>query len=81
MCSEWSIGASSAACSACATPRGPWIARSANSTLHWSCWSPPGVPNASHGLPSRSASDGESVVRGRAPGSSVLGRPGCSQNI
>ena len=35
---------------------------------HWSCWSPPGVPNASQGTPSRVTIDGDSVVRGRTPG-------------
>ena len=58
-----------------------WRWRRKNSSDHWSCMSPPGVPNASHGSPSRSASEGESVVRGRLPGASELGRPGSSQNI
>ena len=48
---------------------------------HWSCWSPPGVPNASTVPSSRSARDGVNVVRGRRPGISDAGRPGCSQNI
>jgi hypothetical protein len=42
---------------------------------------PPGVPKAIQGLPSRSAKLGESVVRGRLPGASELGRPGFSQDI
>ena len=45
-------------------------------SCHWSCWSPPGVPNAITGTPSRSASDGVRVVRGRRPGVRELGRPG-----
>ena len=55
-------------------------ARSARATRrncsdHWSCWSPPGVPNAITASPSRSASDGVSVVRGRLPGASAFGQP------
>ncbi len=49
--------------------------------IDWSCWSPPGVPKARTGTPSRSARDGLSVVRGRRPGVSELGRPGSSQVI
>ena len=47
--SVWNIGASIAACSAWSTPRRPCTARSRNVSCHWSCWSPPGVPKASHG--------------------------------
>ena len=36
--------------------------------VHWSWPSPPGVPKARQGLPSRRATDGLRVVRGRAPG-------------
>ena len=46
----------------------PTTWRSRNSDCHWSCWSPPGEPQASTGTPSRSTSVGVSVVRGRAPG-------------
>ena len=44
-------------------------------SVHWSCWSPPGVPSARYGSPSRATSVGESVVRGRLPGSSEFGEP------
>ena len=50
-------------------------------SVHWSCWSPPGVPSARYGSPSRATSVGESVVRGRLPGSSEFGSPSSSQNI
>ena len=50
-------------------------------SVHWSCWSPPGVPSASTGSPSRATSVGDSVVRGRFPGSSEFGSPSSSQNI
>ncbi|MNL24263.1 hypothetical protein D3C87_1456910 [compost metagenome] len=39
------------------------------------------MPKARYGLPSRSAKDGVSVVRGRLPGASVPGKPSSSQNI
>ncbi len=48
---------------------------------HWSCWSPPGVPNARRVPSSCSASEGVSVVRGRRPGASELAKPSSSQNI
>ena len=54
---------------------------SRNTSCHWSCWSPPGVPNASTGRPSRSARLGESVVRGRRPGRSEFGSPSSNQDI
>lgn len=41
---------------------------------------PPGVPKDSQ-RPSLHAMDGDSVVRGRAPGRTEVGRPGSSQNI
>ncbi len=50
-------------------------------SVHWSCWSPPGVPRARDDSPSRAAIVGERVVRGRLPGSSEFGRPSSSQNI
>ena len=50
-------------------------------SVHWSCWSPPGVPSARYGSPPRATSVGESVVRGRLPGSSEFGSPSSSQNI
>src|SRR5487761_1158849 len=56
-----------------------WLRK--NSSDHWSCWSPPGVPNARYGSPSRSARLGLSVVRGRLPGASVAGSPGVRVNI
>ena len=37
--------------------------------------------NAIHGFPSRNAKLGDSVVRGRLPGSRLFGRSGFSQNI
>jgi hypothetical protein len=44
--------------------------------------SPPGVPKASYGLPSRSVNDGVSFVRrGRLPGAGLPGSPGSSQNV
>src|SRR5665213_3692767 len=43
--------------------------------------SPPGVPKARYGLPPRSAIDGDRVVRGRAPGRRLSGKPSSSQNI
>jgi hypothetical protein len=55
-----------------------WLRK--NTSCHWSCWSPPGVPNDSC-TPSRVANEGDSVVRGRLPGASVLGSPSSSQNI
>ena len=48
---------------------------SSTCSVHWSWQSPPGVPKASHGSPSRSANDGDRVVRGRTPGFSVFGWP------
>ena len=53
----------------------------ATCSAHCSCWSPPGVPYASHGSPSRSTSPGDSVVRGRFRGASDDGNPSSSQNI
>ena len=50
-------------------------------SAHCSCWSPPGVPYASHGSPPRSTSPGESVVRGRVRGTSDDASPSSSQNI
>ncbi len=41
----------------------PRMRRSSSTSCHWSCWSPPGVPQASAGRPSCSASVG---VRGGA---------------
>ena len=32
-----------------------------NPSVHWSCWSPPGVPNATYGSPSRSVIVGDSI--------------------
>ena len=61
------------------SPRSTWRRRTCSA--HCSCWSPPGVPYASHGSPSRSTSPGESVVRGRLRGCSDDGRPSSSQNI
>ena len=55
--------------------------RSSISGCHWSCCSPPGVPKLIQGLPSRSAMEGLSVVRGRLPGARVLDSPSSSQNI
>src|SRR6185503_10075343 len=52
-----------------------------NCSVHWSCWSPPGVPHAIHGAPSFIAIDGVSVVRGRLPGRSALARLGLRLNI
>ena len=67
-----SCGTSGASIAACrSSPRTTWCRK--NVSVHWSCWSPPGVPNAMYGSPSRSASDGDSVVRGRLPGSSDVG--------
>ena len=43
--------------------------------------SPPGVPKARQGSPSRRASDGLRVVRGRVPGRSELASPSSSQSI
>ena len=51
-----------------------------NWSVHWSCWSPPGVPKAMCGRPSRVTSDGVSVVRGRLPGARALGWPGVRLN-
>src|SRR5688572_32412827 len=48
---------------------------------HWSCWSPPGVPNERYGSPSRSARLGERVVEGRFPGASAPGSESSSQLI
>ena len=48
---------------------------------HWSCWSPPGVPNTMYGSPSRSASEGDSEVQGMTPGVRVFGRPSSSHVI
>jgi hypothetical protein len=42
---------------------------------------PARVPVARYGSPPRAAIVGESVVRGRFPGSSEFGRPSSSQNI
>ena len=60
----WKSGASIASCRF--SPRSTW--RRKTCSAHCSCWSPPGVPHARYGLPSRRARPGESVVRGRAPG-------------
>src|SRR5260370_36596781 len=48
---------------------------------HWSCCSPPGVPNDIQALPSRNAMLGDSVVRGRLRGPTLLGWPALVQNI
>ena len=48
---------------------------------HWSCASPPGVPKARYGSPSRSASVGESAVRGRLPGAIPAGCVRSGQSI
>src|SRR5207248_9290311 len=74
---ECQAGASIAACRF--SP--PTVCANQKHSCHWSCWSPPGVPKASAGSPSRNASDGLSVVRGRLPGASELGSPRSSQNI
>ena len=50
-----------------------WTWRRNACSAHWSCRSPPGVPNARYGSPSRSASAGVSVVRGRLPGARAFG--------
>ena len=42
--------------------------RSRNSSCHWSCWSPPGVPQASTGTPSRSTRVGRERGARAAPG-------------
>ena len=56
--------------------------RSRNSSCHWSCWSPPGVPQAITGLPvAVHHGRADSVVRGRRPGASDDGSPSSSQNI
>ena len=55
--------------------------RSSMMVDHWSCCSPPGVPKAIQGTPSRKAMLGDNVVRGRLRGARPLGRPGLSQNI
>src|SRR5262249_27602441 len=70
-------GASIAACRF--IPYATWLSQ--NPSCHWSCWSPPGVPNASTGSPPRTASVGDSVLRGRRPGASEFGRPSSSQHI
>jgi len=56
----WNIGASTASCAF----RPKWTSERKKTSDHWSCWSPPGVPNASVSR-SRCAIVGESVVRGR----------------
>ena len=48
----WNSGASIAACRS--RPRRTWRRKTCSD--HWSCWSPPGVPNARYGSPSRRAS-------------------------
>ena len=60
-------------------PNTTWFRKKAS--VHWSCWSPPGVPKARYGSPPRSARLGVSVVRGRLPGASVLGSPSVRVNI
>ena len=61
--------------------RPPYTWASQKHSCHWSCWSPPGVPKASVGTPSRRARDGDSVIRGRLRGAREFGRPCSSQNI
>ena len=70
-------GASMASCRDAPIPR--W--RSRNSSCHWSCWSPPGVPQASTGTPSRDTRVGDRVLRGRRPGTREDASPGSSQVI
>ena len=70
-------GASIAACRS--SP--PAKCASRKHSCHWSCWSPPGVPQAITGSPSRTTSVGDSVVRGRRDGRSVDGSPSSSQVI
>ena len=77
MCAEWNAGKSIACCKF--MPNKTWFRKKCS--VHWSCWSPPGVPNARQGSPSRSARVGVSVVRGRLPGAIVAGSPGVSVNI
>ncbi len=43
----WWFGASIAACRS--SPKWTWPSRACS--VHWSCWSPPGVPNARYGSP------------------------------
>ena len=45
------------------------------------CWSPPGVPRAAIGCPSRSSSVGVRMVRGRRPGTRADGEFGSSHII
>ncbi len=73
----WNIGASIAACRS--SPKTVWARK--NSNDHWSCWSPPGVPNASTVPSSCTAIEGDKVVRGRLPPTSDDGSPSSSQNI
>ena len=69
--SVWNSGASIASWRF--IPRSTW--RMNACSAHCSCWSPPGVPHARYGSPSRSARPGQSVVRGRVPGRSDDGEP------
>src|SRR4029078_11994143 len=59
-CSECHAGASIASCRFSLA----WTWRRKNCVVHWSCWSPPGEPQAMYGSTSRWHIVGESVVRG-----------------
>ena len=75
--SLWKLGASIASWRS--RPKRAWARK--NWRVHWSWASPPGVPKARQGSPSRRASDGLRVVRGRVPGRSELASPSSSQSI
>ena len=68
-CSECHAGASIASCRFMLA----WTWRRKNCVVHWSCWSPPGDPQAMYGSPSRKHMVGLSVVRGRFPGANAAG--------
>ena len=74
---EVTVGTSTAACRP--SPRRAWARKNCN--VHWSWASPPGVPKARHGSPSRSASEGLRVVRGRMPPAIELASPSSSHSI